>query len=565
MLGHRSPQSSFFDTDYICQGLMTEDSFYAFLANYRDELFSDEDFAQLYSPRLGRPSVPPSILALAALLQCHDRVSDYQTWKNAQVNLEWTFALGVPPLDAPFAKSTYQNFRAGLLLNEGLQMLFERSLEFAAEHGFLSGGDLQVALDTTPVFGAGAVKDTYNLVADGIKRVIREMTARHIVSAEEWASQAGFEDYFNGSIKGQRDVDWEDDTSRQEFLRSLVDDVHVLLDWVGQLPESEKHDDLMAAAGVLADLVGQDVEYDDHGPRLRQGVAEDRIVSAHDPEMRHGRKSQQQRFDGYKGAVAVDTDSGLITAVDVVPANTHDGDTALPLVEATEAATGLRVRESIGDAAYSDATTQTDFDEADRKLVAKVPRPPRKGRFPKDDFDIDLEAGTCTCPAGHTTSDIRPGGFRTNRRGERVPISVFRFDDDLCAACPLKSHCTQGKRGRTITIHPREEHRQEARALQRSEAFDEYKRRRQVSEHRIGRLKQLGGGQSRYVGLRKTRGQWFLTAAVANFTHIWAKMRKNGVGLHRLAHEFAKSSLDSVLMALRAIWMARPIPTGLAS
>ena len=124
---------------------------------------------------------------------------------------------------------------------------------------------------------------------------------------------------------------------------------------------------------------------------MRHGVAKDRTVSAQDPDMWHGHKSAHRLFDGYKGAMAADTDSGVISAVDVVPASAHAGDTALGLVEATQANTGVEVAETIGDAAFGDVTTRRDFAAAGRRLIAKVPRPARTGKIPKTDFVIDME------------------------------------------------------------------------------------------------------------------------------------------------------------------------------
>ena len=81
---------------------------------------------------------------------------------------------------------------------------------------------------------------------------------------------------------------------------------------------------------------------------LKDGVSRDRMMSVHDPEMRHGHKSSSKRFDGHKAAIVVDTDSQLITAVDVLPGNAPDNLGALELVEQSEANTGVPVEEAMG-------------------------------------------------------------------------------------------------------------------------------------------------------------------------------------------------------------------------
>ena len=147
----------------------------------------------------------------------------------------------------------------------------------------------------------------------------------------------------------------------------------------------------------------------DDGVSLKDGVSRDRMMSVHDPEMRHGHKSSSRRFDGHKAAIVVDTDSQLITAVEVLPGNAPDNLGALELVEASEANTGVPVEEAMGDAAYGDGDTRQAFADAGRRSWPECRGPDRK-HFPKDDFVIDLSAGIVT----HT---IVPAGKRTNRRG----------------------------------------------------------------------------------------------------------------------------------------------------
>ena len=256
---------------------------------------------------------------------------------------------------------------------------------------------------------------------------------------------------------------------------------------------------------------------------LKDGVSRDRMMSVHDPEMRHGHKSSSRRFDGHKAAIVVDTDSQLITAVEVLPGNAPDNLGALELVEASEANTGVSVEEAMGDAAYGD--TRQAFADAGRTLIARVPGRPDRKRFPKDDFVIDLEAGTCTCPAGQVTRTMAPAGRRTGQTGRTYRLQAFRFDAAVCGVCPLRSQCVAAKpgTGRTVRLHPQGVLLQQALALLQSEGFAEYRQRRVVVEHRLARLVQLGIRQSRYFGRAKTKFQLYLAATVANLTLVAAK------------------------------------------
>jgi hypothetical protein len=225
--------------------------------------------------------------------------------------------------------------------------------------------------------------------------------------------------------------------------------------------------------------------------------------------MCHGRKSAAKRFDGHKIQLAVDTESQLITAVAAIPGNAPDHEQALAVVEQSEARTGCQVEESIGDCAYGDGRTRQQFARAERTLIAKVPATTNQGRFPKTEFSIDLDELSCACPAGQLTRDLRPaaeGG------------GVFHFDAAVCGACPLRAQCVRGSGGRTVQLHPQEVLLQAARALQNSPSFIPYRALRQVVEHRIARLAQLGIRQARYRGLAKTLFQAFMAATVANLT-----------------------------------------------
>ena len=252
---------------------------------------------------------------------------------------------------------------------------------------------------------------------------------------------------------------------------------------------------------------------------LRNGVSRDRVMSVHDPEMRHGYKNSSRRFDGHKVAVVVDTGSQLITAVEVLPGNAPDNLGALELVEQSEANTGVPVEETIGDAAYGDGDTRQAFVDARRILIARVPGRPNRSHFPKEDFHIDLEAGTCTCSAGNVTRRTRPSGTRVGPDGRTHQLKGFRFDAAVCGMCPLWSQCLAGSSGlgATVQLHLQEALLQQPRALQQGEAFGEYRQRR-VVEHRLARLIQLGIRQSRHFGRAKTKFQLYLAALAANLT-----------------------------------------------
>ena len=567
MLGERSDQRGLWEADRLYLDHVGKDTFYGLLASLRGQLFRDSDFAEFYCADNGRDSVPPSLLATALLLQTHDKVSDAEAKSRADFDIRWKVALGIEIEDRPFAKSTLQVFRAQLILHDKVRAVFESSLRLARESGYLKKRGMRVALDTTNILGRGAVRDTFNLLADGIVKLLRALASVEQTSAEAWAKARGYERYLGSSIKGEAAVDWSDRKARSALLATIVADADRLLEAArqaqGELPEgSPEREGIVAAAELLGQLLLQDVERADEGIGLKDGVSKDRMVSVHDPQMRHGHKSSKRRFDGHKAAIVVDTDSQLITAVEVLPGNAPDNLGALELVERSEAITGVPVEETLGDAAYGDGDTRQAFADAGRTLIARVPGRPNKAHFPKEDFLIDLESGTCTCPAGNVTRHLRPSGTRTDPTGRIHRLQGFRFDAAVCGACPLRPQCVAGSSGlgRTVQLHPQEALLQQARTLQQSEAFAGYRRWRVVVEHRLARLVQLGIRQARYFGRAKTRFQLYLAATVANLTLVAGKGGLTGnigaaaSGVRAACADTGSAAANSGAIRLAQIW-----------
>ena len=281
------------------------------------------------------------------------------------------------------------------------------------------------------------MKDTFNLLADGVVKLMRALADVEQSGVGKWAKARGYGRYLASSIKGEATIDWSDKRARKALLAGIVGDADRLLE-LSRLAQEELAEDsvqrqrILAGAELLGQLLLQDIERKggdgDDGVSLKGGVSKDRMVSVHDPEMRHVHKSSRRRFDGHKAAIVVDTDTQLITAVAVLPGNAADNLGALELVEESEVNTSVPVQEAMGAAAYGDGGTRQAFADAGRKLVARVPGRPDRQRFPKDDFVIDLEAGNCTCPAGQVTHNIVPAGRRTDAAGRVHRLRAFQFD-----------------------------------------------------------------------------------------------------------------------------------------
>ena len=553
MMGEVSAQGNLFAGDHLHLEFVGEDSFYGWLALEGPSVFPDAAFSRLYVLDNGRPSVPPSQMMRLVLLQWHDKVSDEEAIARSQYDLRWKTGLGLEDHQRLCGKATLQTFRARLLLNEAGAALLAYSVRVCQQAGALSSPKIRAAIDTSPILGRGAVKDTYNLVADGMAKFLRILAAFESpllgpgVEVEEFARRHDLSRYVTGtSLKGGAELDWDDEAARRAFLSELVTDVRrALALGRGLLAQAAAGEWMMRAANeaqvgeamaLLEQLVVQDIEVNEAGDAsLRQGTAKDRVVSAHDPEMRHGRKSKRSRFEGHKGELVVDAETGVILGVAIKAGNAHDAAGSLEAIEQAEqtlkaawkGASGqdeAEIMETLGDCAYGSGQNRREFAQAGRALTAKQPALHNGGRYTKEDFVRDEATGARTCPFGHC---VLPRMRTRAWRGERVPVAHYEWPADVCAGCPLRQHCLKAcasedapppTRGRTLTEHPEEELLAQARAQQRTHEFREVYLLRQTAEHRLARVMQLGARQARYVGRAKTKLQWQIAAAVANLT-----------------------------------------------
>lgn len=568
MIGKVEIQSNLFSTENTYKNKLKPNSFYAFLSGHRHEVFKDEDYQDLYCTSNGRPSVPPSIIASACLLQSYDRISDEEAVARATFDVRWSVALGTELAEQPFAKSTLQEFRAKLILNKKGLAIFQRSLSYAREQGYLKNRKMRIAMDTTHILGKGAVKDTYNLLADGIKALYTTLQKFNIGSVvEKFADKFGR--YFGKSFKGEANIDWDNETARQQLLTSLASDARSLMDvaqeevqslCASDAGQSEKVQAIQQAASLLSSLLMQDVEIAaDNQAKIKEGVAKDRIISTTDTEMRHGRKSASNRFNGHKAAVAVDTETQLITAVDVVAGNIHDGETAQPLVEQTESNTANQVETALGDCAYGTAAVREQFENTDVRLIAKTPKSPNGEYLSKHEFKIDIEKNTVTCPAGQKTTTYKEIRKPFGPNNEKRNTKQFYFSAAVCAACPLFKRCIRSPKpakGRMIELHPREDLLQQARNESHSDLFREQYHKRVVVEHSIARLVRRGIRKSRYFGRTKTLWQVAMAAAVVNLMMISRKQLEKATDSFSFLHlylfkaeQFAGSLISSIHQA----------------
>jgi hypothetical protein len=322
-------------------------------------------------------------------------------------------------------------------------------------------------------------------------------------AAEQIAAVCTGHDY---SQPGKPSIDWDDPAAKDALVSALVNDANAL---VAVLVDADLDERAQSALALLALVAGQDVEPAEGSDgtdgrwRIARKVAEDRVISTVDPEARHTRKSPEARRDGYRAHMAAEPDTGIIIDEELTrAAGTENSDPAaagrflaadiancgdstdherVDSGEATDVDAPAR-REWYGDSAYGTGDLRGAIDDADHKAVIK-PKPLQsavEGGFTVDDFTVDEDNQTVTCPNGNT----RP--ISTTR--------VARFGA-LCRDCPLRARCTTSKTGRKIVLHERDDLLRQARRDWRNnpDLRERYRRHRPNVERVVSQVASRGG------------------------------------------------------------------------
>ncbi len=496
--GTSDPDRTLLDAAALCRRLVPEGSVEAFLADHRRELFPDELFADLFPSGRGRPSIPADVVATVMVLQALEGLSDREAARALRDRISWKVATGLALDDAGFDYSVLTCWRSRLRRSDRPERIFEAVREVVAATGVLVGRTRR-ALDSTLLDDAVATQDTVTQLISAIRRVRR-------LVPEAAAVEMSAHDYDSAA---KPLIAWDDPVAKAALVSALVNDA---LGIIAALDGVALSDEAADAVGLLALVAGQDVEPgDEEGTwRIARRVAPDRVISTVDPEARHMHKSRSEYRDGYKAHVAVEPETGIITAAALTPANAGDGPTGIELLAGE--GPGLQV---LADSAYGSGEVRAAL-HAGRHHQAIKPIPLRRavpGGFDRDDFVIDHHARTATCPGGHTVA-IAPKGSATF--GMR------------CAGCPFRERCTTAKDGRVLQIDEHDAELVEARRVWREgRILDDYRRWRPMVERSIAWLVFGSHRRVRYRGVR--RNQLGLSQRVAAIN----LRRLVNLGLHR--------------------------------
>jgi hypothetical protein len=511
MLKTRSAQVGLFDAAVV-MGPLPEGSFFALLAEHGDRIVRDCDFAECYSERMGRPSIPPSLLAKVLLWQHRTGVSNEQAMECVGWDLRWKVALGLAVDHRGWHPTSLTKFRARLLLHKKERRKgwrWRTRCGSPPSWGYWTGGwsrswiprrCLAQPRRRTPSGWSGLGSASWSMA---VTAVDRDAGGR---------LRAGLE--FDYARPGEKpDCQWRIKAERERMLTRVAQDAQRALLAVEQAQGLLDDEPVKAAYELLAELVGQDFDVDPDGvPRLHRGTRPGRIISTIDPELRHGRESSQTRFDGYKLSAAVSNSSEpLIMTVHVAPAGETDGPQAKHLID--NQPPDRRPQRILGDTAYGNGVVRSELAERDVEVLAPVPEGTvLEDRLGRRDFSIDLRAGTVTCPGGQTAA------ITTSPQGARAA----NFSRTVCGGCALKDRCCPGRPNRHIALGEHEQFLLAARqALNDPATAAHLRHTRPRIERLLGLLvHRYGARKSRYIGSDKARLQASWPAALVNLNPI---------------------------------------------
>lgn len=518
MQGESRIDRELLDAAELVGHLVPSGSVFAFLAEHRGRVFPDALFADLFASSTGRPSIPGDVIASVLVLQTLQDLSDREAMEALRCDLRWKVACGLALTDEGFHPTVLTYWRRRLAASDRPNRIFDAVREVIAQTGVLKGKTMR-ALDSAVLDDAVATQDTITQLIAAIRRTGREVPG----AAELIAAKCRAHDYAD---PGKPNIAWDDQQAKQALVSALVNDALTVVAAFEQATADQKLDDRAAQAlALLALVAGQDVEVADGSDgsdgqwKIARKVAEDRIISTVDPDARHVHKTVHHRQDGYKAHVAVEPDTGLFTGAKLTKANgaaNHEAVVGLELLETElgQAADGGRDADGLqvlGDSAYGTGDARAALKQAGHTPVIKPGplRPAVEGGFTIDDFTVDEDAQTVTCPNG-LTRHITPSRYVTFGAG--------------CRACPLRERCTTSKTGRVVKLHPQDAILRQARHgwAQDPDLRAVYRQHRPMVERSIA---WLIGPKGRCRKLRH-RG--------VKANDLWLHLRITGLNLRRM-------------------------------
>ncbi len=495
------------------------------IADALGPVYQDSQFMALF-PRRGQPAEVPGRLALAVVLQFMENLSDREAADAVRGRIDWKYALGLALTDPGFDHTVLSEFRIRLVAGDAGLVLLDTLLQRLQEQGLVKPRGRQ-RTDSTHVLAAVRTLNRLERAGETLRAALNEVAT----VAPEWLqamAPAAWYGRYGRPVENYRLPKTE--TARQDLAATIGADGQQLLsaiDAAVQQPELAQLPMVQVLRQVWA------AQYVTEDGRLRLGSAAElppsaeQISSPYDPDARYS-NNRDTSWVGYKVQVTETCDPAcegphVITNVETTPATTPD-DNMVAVIHSSLEKRGLLPSEHLVDKGYTDSHVLVDSRQGyDVAIVGPVADDPswqaREGGLTKAAFGVDWDRKVVTCPAGNESISWLPSTYAKNGM-----VFEARFARRDCFPCPLRPHCTRGKREpRTIGLQAREhfEALQDARRQQKTEAFREsYAARAGIESTHAQAISRCGLRRCRYIGLAKTRLQHVLTAVAINLVRV---------------------------------------------
>lgn len=512
--------------------LLRSDSPYRLVGDQLYEQYDEADYVDLYHPE-GKPAVSPVLLSFVTAFQYMEGLSDRAAAEAVRVRLDWKYALHLPLDYEGFDFSVLSEFRDRLIEHQAEERLFEHLLDQLRDLGLIKRRGRQ-RTDSLAVLTKVRDLNRLELAVETLRLAVRALLAEdpdwtRATVPPTWEKRYGARCIAANLSEGARQtLRSEVGKDGQWLLERLEEETTPAV--LRQLPEVET---LRTVWSQQFEVVEGKVVFRPPGPY--DGASQ--VATPHDPEARYSKKGKQA-WVGHKLQVTETDDEGyphLIT--DIAMTSSVETDmVALDGIQARLEARDLLPAEQLGDAGYVSGPNLARSQDRGIDLISPLPRAQSpqarmEGGLTQDQFSIDWETNTALCPGGHRSNK----GIQHSHGGIQ-----FRFRTATCQACPLRSCCCSGKRGRTITISAYHRLLKAARARQETEAFKAiYRQHRGGVEGCLSALVRAHGiRKKRYIGQAKGHLQASFTGAAANLRRAasWRagkrpQVRRKGLGL----------------------------------
>jgi transposase len=486
-----SKQTTFVYGPEIYEKLILKDHLLYKINEKVDFSFINEVCKDLYSSNKGRPVTnTPEMLLRSAVVQYLYDYSDRQMEYEAQVNIMVKWFIGLNLEDNAYDHSALGYFR-DKLGNDKWNDIFYQLLKQIQDAGFSKGSTQYI--DATHVIANIAIPGTIGIIRQGITEVLKSLKKEdpHLYKNLGGKRQAlKREKVYNLNQK-----------EKEEKLVNIVKEAQNVIQKTECFDEPVKE-----KVEILKRILGENVLEEEGNVCRRKGQVKDRIVNPVDPDARHGAKSDDKKFVGYKVNSTMSED-GFITNINATCGNSYDGDLLLPLID-KGLANGQIISKVVADGAYGSATNRFELLKRDAVLIAPVSKDANTSGnyYPQAMFSID-ESGV-TCPAGHRTMI----SYHDKKKG----TILYHFKKSDCHKCSLKQKCTKLDH-RTITVSKHYSIFREAKRYSKSQDYKDDMKMRAHIEPKQGEMKRFHGlNRAKFWGIEKLNVQAMLTGIVVN-------------------------------------------------